>query len=180
MVHSIAYHSIYFYPPLFTITKRYKGLIVILISFLSFGIIKILPSLDWHYVCLISRLPIFALGILYFCYKGNLGKLILPLLVFVVLHELSINNDLKYLEADFYSPLLLVMICIFLSRIDTRTIYKRITWIGTKSLECFIGNGMVTQFLLFEGVTRYFYYIAANIIWIAIFVWINSILPSNK
>lgn len=180
MVYSIAYYSIHFYPPLYAITKKYKGVVVILISFLSFSLIKILPTIDWHYVCLISRLPVFLLGILYFYYKGDLGKFILPLLVFVVLHELSINNDLKFLEADFYSPLLLVLICVFLSKIDTKPIYKRITWIGSKSLECFIGNGMVTQYMLWGGVTRYLYYIMANIIWITIFIWINSLLPSNK
>lgn len=166
-------------PPLYKIVKRFGQYALYVIIVISFIVMFLCPSMDWHYSCLVSRLPVFVLGILYFVYNGDLKKLFAPLLAFILFHELSINNDLKYLVADFYSPMLLLALCALFSITSPRRL-SHLSWIGSKSLECFIGNGMITQFLIFEGVSRLVYYIIGNIFWIALFIGINKLLPANK
>lgn len=138
--------------------------------------------MDWHYACLVSRVPIFSLGLHYYIQKGDARKIAGPLLVSVVLHELAIANELNFSAATFYTPFLLVTLCfIFDSHLIQEKVNKLISWFGSKSLECFIGNGMVTAFVIESGIVqRQIYYWLTNIVWIAIFVFINKFLPANK
>lgn len=125
---------LYIITPLLAIVKKHKKYVLYFFSFITFGVIKFFPSIDWHYACLVSRLPIFVLGILYFVYNGDLRKFIIPMLMFVILHELAINNELRYLEADFYAPLLLMMLCVFISLVNNTRFYNLLSWVGSKSL----------------------------------------------
>lgn len=138
-------------------------------------------SMDWHYACLVSRIPIFTLGLLYYIQKGDIRKLSIPLLLCVILQELAIANELKFSASTFYAPVLLLALCFIFDNLVREKAIKTISWLGSKSLECFIGNGMVTVFMIDSGIIqRQIYYWLANIIWIAIFIFINKLLPANK
>lgn len=168
---------------MYKIVSKYCNLVLYIIIIVSFLIVKLFPFMDWHYVCLVSRLPIFTLGIVYFVHKGDLLKMLFPIIVFMTFHELAMSNELKFLISNFYSPVLIVVACIFFELCNKPQVIKVISWLGAKSLEIFIGNGLATFVLANVGgmqLTRYFYYVLLNVFWVAVFILINKILPANK
>ena len=169
-----------FTPLLYHICTKYKNSAFYIISILSITVMLILRNIDWQYACLISRIPIFTFGILYFIHKGDLHKLSLPFLLCIFLHELSLSNELKFATSNFYAPVLLPILCYVIDNLLQSKLINSLSWIGSKSLELFIGNGMVTEFMIYTGVQKYVYYVIANILWGLIFIGINKLLPSNK
>lgn len=169
-----------FTPLLYNVFSLYKNKAFYIMSFVSFALMMIFKNMDWHYGCFVSRIPIFSLGLLYYIHGGVLKKLSMPLLFCVFLHELTVSNDLKFASATFYAPVLLLVLCYVCDKLLRLKVVNMIAWVGSKSLECFIGNGIVTSFMNYTGVHKYVYYFFANIIWIFIFIIINKFLPSNK
>lgn len=97
------------------------------------------------------------------------------------LQKLAIANDLRFSASTFYAPVLFLVLCFIFDYLVRAKLNKHILWLGSKSLECFIGNGMVTAFVIESGIVqRQIYYLLANIVWIVIFVFINKYLPANK
>lgn len=170
-----------FTPPLYRMFNKFGNKSFCVVAILSFLVMMLFRNMDWHYACLVSRIPVFSLGLLYFIHKGNIQKLSFPLLLCVGLQELTVANGLKFATATFYAPVLLLSLCFILDNLLQPRIVKFLCWFGSKSLECFIGNGMVTTLVFTASpFQRGAYYILANIVWIFVFVWINKILPANK
>ena len=139
--------------------------------------------MDWHYACLISRLPIFTLGIIYFIHEGKLMNMLGPVTIFLAFHELSVANSLIFLTSNFYAPFLIVGACVIFNQVQNTRILSLIGSIGSKSLEIFMGNGVATFILHNMEISllyRLFCYIFLNIVFILVFVMISKILPSNR
>ncbi len=168
-------------PPLHHIFSKFKNSAFYVIATLSLVVMMLFRNMDWHYACLVSRVPIFTLGLLYYIQKGDICKLSIPLLLCVFLQELAIANDLRFSASTFYAPVLLLVLCFIYDSLVREKLNKLISWLGSKSLECFIGNGMVTAFVIESGIIqRQIYYLLANIVWIGIFILINKLLPANR
>lgn len=167
-------------PLLYHILNKYKNKVFFLIAVSSLIVMLLFKEMDWHYACFVSRVPSFSLGLLYYVQRGNIHRLFPPLLTCVILEEVAVANELKFSVAAFYVPVLLFFLCFFIDRILKRSVGNLLSWIGSKSLEFFIGNGMATAFFIGTGiVNKALYYILANIIWIIAFIFINKLLPSN-
>lgn len=64
MVHIIVDDTIYSYP-LHHMISKFKNIAFYVIATLSIVIMMLFRDMDWHYACLVSRVPIFTLGLLY-------------------------------------------------------------------------------------------------------------------
>lgn len=143
--------SIFILYLLFPILKKLKRYIYIYISLICIVIPLIYP-IQWWYDCLISRVPIFLLGVVFasLCHSRTTYKFIKVGIIGIILYY-----PLKYFNISpfFRSSLLVIPIIaitkLWLSNTRNKIIHSILEFIGRYSLECYLSNILILRFFKF-------------------------------
>ena len=145
-------HSAWFIPAIVLLYLIFPLVFKIMETFRSWGVVsasaiclllswKVSPIIGWYYDCLMSRIPIFLLGVLAFLVvKGKAQIKILDVLCWfgVWVISLSFSNSRFFIVAMF-CPIFMIAVGLLLSFPLCDTVFR---WCGTHSLELFFGHAL--------------------------------------
>ena len=171
---------LYFLFPLFIILYKKYGTVLYVITNMAVIISIGCFSIPWQYECLITRIPIFALGILSFLYRSDKYTLnilfFLTFTLFVI--TCSYNLSVFYQTATF-CPLLLILTFHFNNVIKYP---KLCDFFGRHTFEFFLGNSISYYFVHIvarhtqQHIVFYITYWGATTILASILIVINNFL----
>lgn len=131
------------YPILYTLTKKYKWIFLLLTVGLTFLIVY-KTQLNWYHNVFIGRLYIFLLGIyVYQAINDNAHKLLFDLVAIAAIAVLGFvslfcdSHPFDYWGTCCFCPAVIGLICMLPAKILNS---KIVTFCGKYSLEIFIGN----------------------------------------
>ena len=167
------------FPVLFFLSKK---LGIYLFVILNFAIISFLAlyHIDWRYSCLISRIPIFILGVLTFFYTQKENRIIILFLIDFLFFVICCSYNLsEYYLTTTFCPLLLVIIYLMRNKI---LFIPFIETFGKYTLEIFLGNSISYYMLhIFIRYNTIFFmellvYSISTFIISSIFIYANRII----
>jgi peptidoglycan/LPS O-acetylase OafA/YrhL len=154
------------FPLLYRFTNKK---IIICSSFIALGVT--LLDIDWRHDCLVSRIPLFLLGI--WAYKNKGREMFLIMTVFILIGAFSfLKCQSPFMMSSMFCPLLLY----FLSKSVSRNYI--LSLLGKYTLDIFLANGLVAYYLssLFCDSRiwiRICVYVVLNILLSIVFIFIN-------
>lgn len=160
-------------PLIYKLVEKYNIVVFWVLLLLSIITFILIDDIHWKYDCLISRIPIFCLGITSYLHKVSLKKLSIGLCILCIpLYSLSIFLSMSMLSI----PLLLLI-----NKIHKKYDSSIIRYIGDNSLEIYCANQIVYYVLLhidniyFKPIT----YILVQLIASILLIKINSVIKTN-
>lgn len=164
--------------------KRTRLIGVITITISCYWILTCF-DISWTHQCLIGRLPIFYLGILMYDSTRNnvidLKSIKALLCLFFLFGIISILTDAnKFLITTLISPFLLFF-SYFLIDKKVQIVKRILTYLGSKSLEIYLGNcTALTLIRYIEETTmiEYLYYFVITILSSIIYIKLNDVLKN--
>ncbi len=160
-------------PLIYRLVEKYNIVVFWVLLSLSTLTFILKDDIHWKYDCLISRIPIFCLGITYYLHKVSLRRLSLFFIIISIpLYSLSIFLSLSLLSV----PLIL-----FISKISQKLNSKMTSFIGNYSLEIYCANLITYNTLLYcnEILLKVVAYIIIQIVTSIILIKINSLIASK-
>ena len=139
------------FPLFFNYVRKYELGGVIFISVLS-TILLLLVPMPWEHSCLLGRLTIFALGIMYYVRDGNITDTDMKIIRWLTAYGLFLlsvdlllpNNRTRFLAPAFVAPLMIWLLAKLYEKLETRCsgILSCVEFLGKHSLEIYVANCM--------------------------------------
>ena len=141
-----------FFPLLYCIAQRYPVLLVAFSNILSLLILHHY-NLGWQWDCMISRVPVFILGIVVCIFREEKNKLIPPIYISLMTFVISLSYNVSiYLSAASITPILLCCMSYFRLFGTLHTVYGQffswLKFVGKNSWVLFTSNGVVGRLIM--------------------------------
>lgn len=175
------------YPMLYTLTKKYKWIFLLLTIGLTFLIVY-KTQLNWYHNVFIGRFYIFLLGIyVYQAINDNAHKMLFDLVAIAAIAVLgfvslfSHSHPFDYWGTCCFCPVVIGLICMLPAKILNS---KIVTFCGKYSLEIFIGNCWTMLLMTtlsnhnIETVSKSLAYFVSNALFAMVLIYANKAIQT--
>lgn len=171
-------HYYALFPLLWWVARRFGPItLYALVCAVSFIVVAFVPLL-WTQECGISKLPVFALGIVVWraLYEGERRALAMALIISAAGLGIAIGRDYMFLKTAMACPFVVAMLCVVLGYIGQWKFFRPLEILGGRSLESYYGGWLQRLFepLFSASLVGTVIYLAQTLIVTAVWAFVND------